>query len=219
MGTDRDATTTQFPQWCAAVFRSLRKGRHLCRDDGEEYYDLHRNEPKYTSLFAALGYTLIHHEQGFYYFTGDSTLSSKRLRQVTLFMLILFQDLEDNKFNEPDRSWERSLLDRRFRIRELPHFATAQRRTLMDAVGVFADDIDQVLRFLQRLGVIETPENGTFRFRPPVYRFVDMFLEFADDDHWSDLENRATKHDDTMSPDSPSPESDEDNSTTGDVQL
>lgn len=180
------------PPQGASVFRSLRLGRHLCRDDGEAYYDLQRNEDAYTELFAGLGYTLHRHEQGFYYFTGESTLSSKRLKQATLFMLILFQELDDNKFNEPDRAWERQLLDRRFIVRELPHFTTSQRRALMHEVGLTADDIDKVLHFLQRLGVIETPAENAFQFKPPVYRFVDMFLQFADDGHWAKLLERET---------------------------
>lgn len=89
---------------------------------------------EYRAAFAALGYQLIHHDQGFFYFTGESTLRSQRLRAVTLFLLILFQDLEDRKFTHPERSWERTLLDRRFVIHDLPHFGTAQRRVMMDAV-------------------------------------------------------------------------------------
>lgn len=204
MATDLTGATMEFPPKGPAVFRALRMGRHLCRDDGEEFYDLQRRESEYRALFAALGYTLVYHEQGFYYFVGDSTLRSQRLRQATLFMLILFQDLEDNKFNEPDRSWERTLLERPFMTRELPHFATAQRRTLMDAVGISADSVDKVLRFLLQLGVIEPPEESAFRFKPPVYRFVDMFLQFADDDHWNRLVEHTESDDDDDSHNKPS---------------
>lgn len=175
------------PSQAASVFRALRLGRHVCQDDGDAYYDLQRHEEAYTALFAALGYPLNRHEQGFYYFTGESILSSKRLKQATLFMLVLFQELDDNKFNEPERAWERTLLDRRFMLRELPHFATAHRRALMNEVGLTADDIDRVLNFLQRLGVVEAPTDNAFHFKPPVYRFVEMFLQFADDKHWSAL--------------------------------
>lgn len=185
MSSDGTLTSTAFPPRTDSVFRALRMGRHLCRQDGEDYYDLQRHERDYTAVFKALGYELVHHDQGFYYFTGQSTLQSKRLRAATLFMLILFQDLEDNKFNQPERSWERTLLDRRFSINELPHFATAQRRMLMNAVGITPEKLETtLLRFLTHLGVIEPSGTSGFRFRAPVYRFVDLFLQYADDEQW-----------------------------------
>lgn len=185
-------TNVSFPEHIDSVFRALRMGRHLCRHDGEAYYDLQRYEYDYRAVFKALGYDLVSHPQGFYYFTGQSVLQSKRLRAVTLFMLILFQDLEDNKFNQPERSWERTLLDRRFAIHELPHFATAQRRMLMNAVGITPDKLETtVLRFLAQLGVIESSGTNGFRFRPPVYRFVDLFLQYADDEQWQRLTEAA----------------------------
>lgn len=191
MNSDMTATTFGLPRRIDSVFRALRMGRHLCRDDGEDFYDVQREEERYTAVFKALGYNLVHHTQGFYYFTGQSTLHSKRLRAATLFMLILFQDLEDNKFNEPERSWERTLLNRQFKVNELPHFSTGHRRMLMHAVGITRDNLEtKLLRFLTQLGVIEL-SGGVMHFRPPVYRFVDLFLQYADDEQWQRRQDAA----------------------------
>lgn len=175
--------TTSLPARLADVFRSLRSGKHICHDDIAEYRDLDRNEELYRALFQGLGYELVHHGQGFYYFKGDNYLSSLRLQAISLFVLVLFQDLEDKKFQESDGAWERRLLMRTFGINELPHFQTSQRRSLMYAVGVTPDTLhDKVLRPLVRYGMLEMAGTEQFRFRSPIYRFVDLCMQFAESD-------------------------------------
>jgi hypothetical protein len=196
MANGYDLNSGEFPPRLASVFRALRMGRHLSRHHGEDYYDLERHYDRYSVVFEALGYTLVQHDQGFYYFSGESVLRSQRLRATVLFVLILFQDLEDKKFNQDDRSWERTLLDQRFALAELPHFATAQRRTLMHAVGIAPDTLDsKVLRFMSTLGIIEMTASAGFRFLPPVYRFVDLFLVYADDESWTKLAEQPQEDD------------------------
>jgi chromosome condensin MukBEF MukE localization factor len=171
------------PARLAVVFRSLRNGEHICRDDLAEYHDLERNEELYRALFLGLGYELVHHGQGFYYFKGDNSLSSLRLQAISLFVLILFQDLEDKKFQESDGAWERRLLTRTFAVSELPHFQTPQRRSLMFRIGVTPDTLhEKVLRPLIRYGMVEMVGTDQFRFRSPVYRFVDVCMQFAEAD-------------------------------------
>jgi chromosome condensin MukBEF MukE localization factor len=175
--------TVGLPARLAAVFRSLRNGKHICWDDHAEYRDLERNEELYRALFLGLGYELVHHGQGFYYFKGDNSLSSQRLQAISLFVLILFQDLEDKKFQEADGAWERRLLTRSFAINELPHFQTPQRRSLMFTVGVTLDTLqDRVFKPLVRYGMLEMVGAEQFRFRSPIYRFVDVCMQFADAD-------------------------------------
>jgi hypothetical protein len=176
-------TTVELPVRLAEVFRSLRNGKHICRDDVVDYRDLDRNEEQYCALFAGLGYELVHHGQGFYYFKGGNQLSTQRLQAITLFMLILFQDLEDRKFQEADRVWERTLLTRLFGVNELPHFQTAQRRSMLLTVGVTPETLyDKVLRPMARYGLLEMTGADRFQFRSPIYRFVDLCMKFADDD-------------------------------------
>ena len=136
----------------------------------------------YRQILHALGYELIHHPQGFYFVTGGVRSLTDRLHRLTLFVLILFRHLEDTKFQEPERSWERHLLGREFRISELPHFDTAQRRTLLDEMEITPATIqDKVIKVLAQLGFIERRGPDSFMFRPPIYRFVDLFLKYAED--------------------------------------
>lgn len=189
-------TAVSLPKRLESVFRSLRNGKHICRADGADYFDVERHEEDYRSVLQALGYKLVHHPQGFYYVVGHGPMTAQRLRAITLFMLILFQDLEDNKFKEEERSWERTLQRREFRIAELPHFETAQRRTMLDAVGVTPVTIQpKVLRFLKQLGIVDLLDDDRFMFRPPVHRFLDLFLEYADDTRWSASPNHAVPSD------------------------
>ena len=176
-------TTDALPVRLAHVFRLLRTGRHICREDGADYRDLERNEEQYKALFQGLGYRLIHHGQGFYYFEGRNYLSTQRLQGITLFTLILFQDLEDKKFQEPERAWERNLLNKMFRIAELPHFETSKRRSMLHAVNVTRETLyDKVLKPMKRFGMLEMVGTDQFHFRAPIYRFVELCMELGEED-------------------------------------
>lgn len=175
--------TVDLPARLAEVFRSLRSGKHISRDDVADYRDLDRNEELYRALFAGLGYELVHHGQGFYYFKGSNQLSTQRMQAIAIFVLILFQDLEDKKFQDADRAWERKLLLRAFAINELPHFQTAQRRSMLLTVGVTPETLhEKVLRPMARYGMLEMTGPEHFQFRSPIYRFVDVCMKFAEDD-------------------------------------
>jgi hypothetical protein len=102
-------------------------------------------------------------------------------------MLILFRDLEDKKFQEADRAWERKLLSRIFTVSELPHFQTSQRRSMLFTVGVTEETLhEKVLRPMARYGMLEMAGSDQFQFRSPIYRFVDLCLRFADED-WESM--------------------------------
>lgn len=175
-----DESQIVFPERLADVFRLLRSGRHLCVDDGKNFRDLELHEQQYTNLFRSLGYDLVRHGQGFYYFGGSNSLSTKGLRAITLFMMILFQHLEDNKFSDPDRAWERTLTHRIFEINKLPHFETAQRRALMFSLGIDPENLrERVLRLMSRLGMLSLRGGNQFQFRAPIYRFVELCMEFS----------------------------------------
>ena len=47
MNNDTTTAYSKFPARIDGVFRALRMGRHLCRSDGEDYFDLHRNQEEY----------------------------------------------------------------------------------------------------------------------------------------------------------------------------
>jgi hypothetical protein len=106
------------------------------------------------------------------------------MRAAQLLLLILFQDLEERKFLRQDRAWERSLLRATFKVADLPHFQTAQRRSLMAAIELDGTKVPQVLTSLERLGVIRLLPDAQFGFLPPLYRFIDLCMKYADDPNW-----------------------------------
>jgi len=175
----------ELPPRLSSVFRALRNGRHISRSDGPDFLDLDRHTPIYQHLLRGLGYTLQRHNQGFFYLEGAGTIRAERMRGALLFLLILFQDLEEKKFQRQDRAWERSLLRSTFKVSELPHFQTAQRRTLMAAVGLEEATLLKEMQFLERLGVVRLLPEGQFGFLAPVYRFVDLCVRYAEDKSWS----------------------------------
>jgi hypothetical protein len=165
----------------ARAFRDLRTGRHLCVDDGETYQDIRRHEDQYVAILHAMGYRLTHHPQNFYYISGGNQLNSKGVKAITLFLLVLFQHLEDNKFDSDDRSWQRDLANRTFKIAELPHFATSASRMLMRNLDITEENLrEKVLRLMSRLGILELLPGDMFAFRAPVYRFVDLCVDYAE---------------------------------------
>lgn len=192
---DAPANAT-LPQRLAPVFRALRSGRHLSREDGADFLDLDRNAEQYAHLVAGMGYELRHHPQGFYYLEGSGAVRAERMRASLVFLFILFQDLDEKKFQGGERAWERTLLKRTFRVGELPHFHTAQRRAMMTAVGVDEIGLARVLQLLERLGVVQLLPEGQFGFLSPVHRFIDLCVRYAEDEKWS--ERSAAR--DAMSP-------------------
>ena len=184
MSTVRPPLTAEaLPKRLAEVFRLLRTGHHICVEDGAVYRDLENDEERYELVLAGLGYELVHHAQGFYYLKGGPALTSKRLQAITFFLLVLFQDLEEHKIQDNPRGWVQTLTNRVFDIDKLPHFGTTQLREKMTRLGIEKDTLrSQVLGPLKSLGIVSMRDDGRFRFRPPVYRFVDLTLEFADQD-------------------------------------
>lgn len=169
------------PKRLAEVFRLLQKGRHICIEDCTNYRMVEQEEDRYRTVFDALGYELIHHAQGFYYLKGGRTLSSRSLQSISIFVFLLFQHLEDNKQGERDHSWIRSLTAKRFLIDELPHFSTLQHRTMMAGLELTPITLRQrVLRVLNQLGMLEYIDENGFRFRSPIYRFVDLCMTYAE---------------------------------------
>lgn len=181
-----DVTKAVLPPRLAAVFRLLRSGRHLSREDGADFLDLDRNAEQYSHLLSGLGYELRHHAQGFYYLEGSGAVRAERMRAALVFLLILFQDLDEKKFQSDERAWERTLLRRTFRIAELPHFHTAQRRAMMSAVDIDEAGLSRVLQFLERLGVVQLLPEGQFGLLAPVHRFIDLCVRYAEDGAWTE---------------------------------
>lgn len=153
----------------AELFDVLRKGKHLCSEDGELFLTLRDNLKAYQILFKNLGFDFREHSRGFFYFRGNDQLSNSA-EQISVFMFVLIESLATQ-----GHPVEEALMTRRFTPLELPHFHSARSRQYMVEVGLPSEeDLSKLLRNMERLGFTDVAPDGSFRFRTPVCRFLDL---------------------------------------------
>lgn len=158
------------------VFDALRKGRHICPDDGGLFIALRDNRDEYENLFTNLGFRFREHPRGFFYFSGDSQLSEGAER-IAVFMFVLIESLATE-----GHPVEEALMTRRYNPQALPHFQATRPRQYMKDVGLQSpEDLSNLLKNMERLGFVETAPDETFRFRLPACRFLELCTEFIDD--------------------------------------
>ena len=158
------------------IFDDLRRGKHLAEGDGPHVHALRENAEAYTRLFDALGFALVQHPRGFFYFAADpSSNVTDQAGRMAVFTFILVESLADQ-----GKQVEETLMTHIFNVNELPHLATDRFVAYMRDVGVTSlDDIRQVLKNMRRLGFAQMVGDDLFRFRTPAYRFLDLCSELA----------------------------------------
>lgn len=156
----------------AEIFDALRRGRHLCAEDGPLYHALRDNLEAYDDLFRQLGFRLEEHPRDFFYFRGKDNLSPQASR-MALFVLILIESIADEGAPIVD-----TLMTGTFAVGELPHLKGARFRAYLREAGVTDEDgLRVIVRQLDRFGFCLRLTDDTFRFRAPAYRFFDLCLE------------------------------------------
>jgi len=169
-----DKSLLMLPQM-AEIFDALRKGRHLCSEDGSLYIALRDHREEYKILFTNLGFNFCEHARGFFFFKGDSSLNEGAER-IAVFMFVLIEDLATRGL-----SVEEALMTQLFDPTELPHFHAERSRQYMKEVGVATpDDLPALLKKMTAYGFLNLAPDGTFRFRIPVCRFLELCTEFID---------------------------------------
>lgn len=154
------------------IFDRLKNGRHISTDDGALYKALAENENEFRDLFASLGFSLVHHDRGFFFFKSDARFSQAGVR-IAVFFFILVEWLSDR--GEP---LEEALFTRLFSSAELPHLEQKRYRAYMSEAGVDDEDsLDNLLRQMERSGFIRSEGERVFRFRTPAYRLLDLCAE------------------------------------------
>ncbi len=168
-------------QGLSDVFEALRRGRHICAEDGDLYWTLKENFPVLERLFSALGFSLERHPRDFFYFHGSGSLSD-RSERMAVFMFILVEWLSDR--GEPV---EESIITRRFNISQLPHFKIERYTRYMSEAGISGGNgLTDVIRNFERFGFARRDSEDSFSFRPPVFRFVDLCHSILEDDESGD---------------------------------
>ncbi|MBL8841988.1 MAG: hypothetical protein JNL90_10745 [Planctomycetes bacterium] len=165
------------------LFDWLRSGRHVCADDGPGYLALRLDVATHRDLFAAIGFELVEHPRGFYYFRSDADLG-KEATQLAVFFFVLVE-----AWNDAGKDIEATAFDPGGHATEdLPHLKRDSWRRCMAEAGVTTDaELVDTVRKLDRYGFTEQIPDGRFRFRTPAWRFFDLCLEV-----WKEHETAPT---------------------------
>jgi len=154
------------------IFDALRRGRHLCSEDGKPYWALRDHFDAFQDLFHQLGFRLEQHPRDFFYFRGKDSLSPQASK-MAVFVFVLIEALSDQ--GEPVVE---SMMTQVFSVPDLPHLKGARYRAYLKEAGAATDDdLRAIVRQMDRFGFAERLTDDTFRFRAPAYRFFDICIE------------------------------------------
>lgn len=164
------------------AFNLLRSGRHLSAADGAVFLGLRADFDAYRSLFGALGFDLVEHDRGFYYFQSEEELG-KEAAQLVVFFFVLVE-----AWGDAGRDLEAAAFDPAgHAVDDLPHFSRESWRACMTEAGVpDASELANVVKKLERYGFTERVGADRFCFRSPAWRFFDLAL-----DVWRETEATA----------------------------
>ena len=159
----------------AEVFEALRRGKHITARDGDLFHALKTRESLFEALFARLGFRLVHHTRDFFYFLDTSNFTELSAR-IAVFMFILVEYLADQ-----GETVEDTVMTRRFGYKDLPHLHGERYQTYMrEAAVTTPDDLAAVVRTMERFGFARRMDAETFCFDVPVYRFLDLCMDMAE---------------------------------------
>lgn len=156
----------------AEIFDNLRKGKHICPEDKDLYYPLEQEYEAFNDLFKHLGFDLVKHPRNFYYFQSDISFTPIA-RRVSVFMFILIEHLASEGVMV-----EEALTSGSISIDSLPHEENSRYQRYMDEAGI---TVEKSINMLARLGFAEFQGKEKFRFRAPVYRFIDLCLQILEE--------------------------------------
>lgn len=159
------------------LFDRLRSGRHLSVDDGPLYLSLRAEFETYRVLFGAIGFELIEHERGFYYFRSAEELG-KEATQLAVFFFVLVE-----AWGDAGKDLAATALDPAgHAVSDLPHLTRDSWRQCMVEAGVStSEELGRVVHRLKQLGFAERLGDDRIRFRTPVWRFFDLCLDVLAD--------------------------------------
>ncbi len=134
---------------------------------------LERNQADYGALFEALGFALHVDGRGFAFFDSEegSAQLTQNSRKLALLFLVLFDTQADA--GQALGRFEDWLIDR-----ELLEHACEQHQEILQAEGMDADGLAEVLGIAVRYGFARS-EGGGWRLLPAVCRYLDHFEALA----------------------------------------
>ncbi len=161
--------------YLSELFHLLQTGKHLCHDDGEKYWALENDKDNYKNCFAALGYELVEHVKGFFYFKQEGKANTENTKKMALFIFVLIEHLDKR-----ENDLEAALMETRFSFENLPHLKSERYRELMDEVNIKDESgLVAVGNTMQTYGFATLFGKSSFEFKPPIYRFFDLCASFT----------------------------------------
>jgi len=158
----------------ADIFHALRRGRHISAADGTLFTHLATHGEAYRTLLEDLGFVLKRHPRDFFYLE-DSANFTEIAAKMALFFFILVEHLADRGL-----PIEETLMSSRFAIEAMPHLTGDRYRDLMrEAEVTTTEQLLNIITTLDRYGFIRRLPDDQFECLPPVYRFLDICLQYA----------------------------------------
>lgn len=152
------------------LFERLRSGRHLCEEDDPLFSALHSRQESFAALFGALGFDLVKHDRGFYYFRAEAELG-KEASALAVFFFVLVEAWSD----AGQDIGETIFAPAGHRCSDLPHFKRESWKQCMAEAGIETDAaLNDLVRRMKGYGFTDRIDDDRFRFRTPVWRFLDL---------------------------------------------
>lgn len=185
----------------ARIFERLKRGYHLGPDDEPEFSALAARFDDYAAQFEALGLKLARHEREFFYFEPDNAETvPDTLPRIAVFSYILI----DHAANQ-GRPIEEFIFSQNFMLATLPHFTLDRYLALLRQVNVHdANDVENLLKHMERIGWVRCEENGEFRFLRAFHRVFTKCLELAQAGQPAGASSLGTSHADSEIENQPS---------------
>ncbi|MDR2674112.1 MAG: hypothetical protein LBC18_04405 [Opitutaceae bacterium] len=167
------------------IFEELKSGRHWSFGDPVYFELFDHNFAAYADWFSQIGIQLHRDERGFCHATLDKdddaasqiSTNTKTASNLILFTAIWIEALADSGRNIHDEIFRKP---EGHRLENLPHLATESHRRLMTDAGLgTAEELNGLLKTLQRLGFATILPDDTFRIRPPFHRLLDICQEYG----------------------------------------
>jgi hypothetical protein len=156
------------------IFRRIKTGHHWCFGDAE-YAELSERFDDYKAFFQLIDLTLHRDPRGFIYATIDEG-DFKGSDTITKF--VVFTAIWVDAVSDAGGDIAVDLFVPHQRIGDLPHLVAESHRRMLGQLGVVSlDDLRDVLRGMERLGLVEFDSQGLFSLRPAFNRLLDVCLE------------------------------------------
>ncbi len=163
------------------IYTKLREGTHLSADSPDQfplYKELEQHRESYTHLFALLGYELVYHPDGFFYFIYPDSVTGQSLttsRKVALLIYTLVDFLQDNNF-DPANTISSESIELRLIDDTRNHYSDLY--TQADLATM--DAVTNLLEWMARRGFCQFVSDERVRFLKPVARFLEAAEELAE---------------------------------------